>query len=103
MIMIDSLRTLQKDYENYLEGLQAEKKNCKKFLKKVDTIAQKNAEIGLVVDTEEQKLLNEEYLRTINKDIVKVKKVIHRLGVCIDIMLDGEIVEKADEVIMEEQ
>lgn len=103
MIMIDSIRTLQKDYENYLEGLQTEKKNCKKFLKKVDTIAQKNAEIGLVVDTEEQKLLNEEYLRTINKDIVKVKKVIHRLGVCIDIMLDGEIVEKADEVIMEEQ
>ena len=103
MIMIDSIRTLQKDYENYLEGLQTEKKNCKKFLKKVDTIAQKNAEIGLVVDTEEQKLLNEEYLRTINKDIVKVKKVIHRLGICIDIMLDGEIVEKADEVIMEEQ
>ena len=103
MIMIDSIRTLQKDYENYLEGLQTEKKNCKKFLKKVDIIAQKNAEIGLVVDTEEQKLLNEEYLRTINKDIVKVKKVIHRLGVCIDIMLDGEIVEKADEVIMEEQ
>ena len=103
MVMIDSIRTLQKDYENYLEGLQTEKKNWKKFLKKVDTIAQKNAEIGLVVDTEEQKLLNEEYLRTINKDIVKVKKVIHRLGVCIDIMLDGEIVEKADEVIMEEQ
>ena len=103
MIMIDSIRTLQKDYENYLEGLQTEKKNCKKFLKKVDTIAQKNAEIGLVVDTEEQKILNEEYLRTINKDIVKVKKVIHRLGVCIDIMLDGEIVEKADEVITEEQ
>ena len=103
MIMIDSIRTLQKDYENYLEGLQTEKKNCKKFLKKVDTIAQKNAEIGLVVDTEEQKILIEEYLRTINKDIVKVKKVIHRLGVCIDIMLDGEIVEKADEVIMEEQ
>ena len=101
--MIDSIRILQKDYENYLEGLQTEKKNCKKFLKKVDTIAQKNAEIGLVVDTEEQKILNEEYLRTINKDIVKVKKVIHRLGVCIDIMLDGEIVEKADEVIMEEQ
>ena len=103
MIMIDSIRTLQKDYENYLEGLQTEKKNCKKFLKKLDTITQKNAEIGLVVDTEEQKILNEEYLRTINKDIVKVKKVIHRLGVCIDIMLDGEIVEKADEVIMEEQ
>ena len=103
MIMIDSIRILQKDYENYLEGLQAEKKNCKKFLKKIDSVAQKNAEIGLEVDIEEQKLFNEEYLRTINKDIVKVKKVIHRLGVCIDIMLDGEIVEKADEVIMEEQ
>ena len=101
--MVDSIRILQKDYENYLEGLQTEKKNCKKFLKKVDTIAQKSAEIGFVIDTEEQKIINEEYLRTINKDIVKVKKVIHRLGVCIDIMLDGEIVEKADEVIMEEQ
>ena len=101
--MVDSIRILQKDYENYLEGLQTEKKNCKKFLKKVDTIAQKSAEIGFVIDTEEQKLINEEYLRTINKDIVKVKQVIHRLGVCIDIMLDGEIVEKADEVIMEEQ
>ena len=101
--MIDSIRILQKDYENYLEGLQTEKKNCKKFLKKIDSVAQKNAEIGLEVDIEEQKLFNEEYLRTINKDIVKVKKVIHRLGVCIDIMLDGEIVEKADEVIMEEQ
>ena len=31
--MIDSIRILQKDYENYLEGLQTEKKNCKKFLK----------------------------------------------------------------------
>ena len=101
--MVDSIRILQKDYENYLEGLQTEKKNCKKFLKKIDSVAQKNAEIGLEVDIEEQKLFNEEYLRTINKDIVKVKKVIHRLGVCIDIMLDGEIVEKADEVIMEEQ
>ena len=103
MIMRDSIRMIQKDYENYLEGLQTEKKNCKKFLKKVDTIAQKNAEIGLVVDTEEQKILNEEYLRTINKDIVKVKKVIHRLGVCIDIMLEGEIVEKADEIVIEQE
>ena len=101
--MIDSIRILQKDYENYLEELQADKKNCKKFLKKVDAVAQKNAEIGLEVDIEEQKVFNEEHLRIINKDIVKVKKVIHRLGVCIDIMLDGEIVEKADEVIMEEQ
>ena len=101
--MIDSIRILQKDYENYLEALQTEKKNCKKFLKKVDAIAQKNAEIGLEVCVEEQKLINEEHLKRVNADIVKVKKVIHRLGVCINIMLDGEIVEKADEVIMEEQ
>lgn len=101
--MIDSLRILQKDYENYLESLQAEKKNCKKILKKIDAIAQKNAEIGLDVDIEEQKLFNEEYLKKVNADIVKVRKVIHRLGVCINIMLDGEIVEKADEVIMDEQ
>ena len=101
--MIDSIRILQKDYENYLESLQAEKKNCKKFLKKIDAIAQKNAEIGLEVDIEEQKLFNEEYLKKVNADIVKVRKVIHRLGVCINIMLDGEIVEKSDEVIMDEQ
>ena len=101
--MIDSLRIVQKDYENYLEGLQAEKKGCKKILKKIDSVAQKNVEIGLDVDVEEQKLFNEEYLKKVNADIVKVRKVIHRLGVCINIMLDGEIVEKADEVIMEEQ
>ena len=101
--MVDSLRIIQKDYENYLESLQAEKKGCKKFLKKIDSVAQKNAEIGLEVDIEEQKLFNEEYLKKVNADIVKVRKVIHRLGVCINIMLDGEIVEKADEVIMEEQ
>ena len=101
--MIDSLRIVQKDYENYLEGLQAEKKGCKKILKKIDAIAQKNAEIGLEVDIEEQKLFNEEYLKKVNTDIVKVRKVIHRLGVCINIMLDGEIVEKSDEVIMDEQ
>lgn len=101
--MIDSLRTIQKDYENYLETLQTEKKGCKKFLKKIDSVAQKNAEIGLEVDVEEQKLFNEEYLKRINADIVKVKKVIHRLGVCIDIMLEDEIVEKADEVIIEQE
>ena len=101
--MIDSLRIVQKDYENYLETLQAEKKGCKKFLKKIDSVAQKNAEIGLEVDIEEQKLFNEEYLKRLNADIVKVKKVIHRLGVCIDIMLEGEIVEKADEVVIEQQ
>lgn len=101
--MIDSLRIIQKDYENYLESLQAEKKGCKKFLKKIDSVAQKNAEIGLEVDIEEQKLFNEEYLKRVNADIVKVKKVIHRIGVCIDIMLEGEIVEKADEVVIEQE
>lgn len=101
--MVDSIRILQKDYENYLESLQEEKKGCKKFLKKIDSVAQKNAEIGIEIDVEEQKLFNEEYLRKVNADIVKVKKVIHRLGVCIDIMLEGEIIEKADEIITEEQ
>lgn len=101
--MIDNIRGLQKDYEEYLGALQEEKKACKRFLKKVDTVAQKNAELGIAIDVEEQKLLKEIDLERINKDIVKVKKVIHRLGICVDIMLDGETLEKADELILEEQ
>lgn len=99
--MIDNLRSLHKDYEQYLVALQGEKKACKKFLNKIETLAQKNKELGIEIDVEEQMLLKEIELEKINKDIVKVKKVIHRLGLCIDIMLDGEINEEPSEVITE--
>lgn len=90
--MVDSLRTIQKDYENYLEALQNEKKETKKFISRTDTIAKKNAELGIEVNAEELKLEKEITLEKLDKDIVKVKKVIHRLGKCISIMLEDEII-----------
>lgn len=98
--MVDSLRTIQKDYENYLESLQNEKKETKKFISRIDSIAKKNAELGIEVNAEELKLEKEITLEKLDKDIVKVKKVIHRLGKCIDIMLENEIIEEHDEVII---
>ena len=98
--MVDSLRTIQKDYENYLEALQNEKKETKKFISRIDRIAKKNAELGIEVNAEELKLEKEIILEKLDKDIVKVKKVIHRLGKCISIMLEDEIIEDHDEVII---
>ena len=95
--MINSIRTIQKDYENYLESLQTEKKNAKKFVSRIDTLAKKNAELGIEVNTEELKLENEIKLEQLDKDIVKVKKVIHRLGKCINIMLDGQIIDEEEQ------
>ena len=98
--MVDSLRTIQKDYENYLEALQKEKKETKKFISRIDSISKKNAELGIEVNAEELKLEKEIILEKLDKDIVKVKKVIHRLGKCISIMLEDEIIEEHDEVII---
>lgn len=98
--MVDSLRTIQKDYENYLEALQNEKKETKKFISRIDSIAKKNAELGIEVNAEELKLEKEIGLEKLDKDIVKAKKVIHRLGKCISIMLEDEIIEEHDEVII---
>lgn len=98
--MVDSLRTIQKDYENYLEALQNEKKETKKFILRIDSISKKNAELGIEVNAEELKLEKEIILEKLDKDIVKVKKVIHRLGKCISIMLEDEIIEEYDEVII---
>lgn len=98
--MVDSLRTIQKDYENYLEALQNEKKETKKFISRIDNIAKKNSELGIEVNAEELKLEKELALEKLDKDIVKAKKVIHRLGKCIGIMLEDEIIEEHDEVII---
>lgn len=98
--MVDSLRTIQKDYENYLEALQNEKKETKKFISRIDNIAKKNVELGIEVNAEELKIEKEITLEKLDKDIVKVKKVIHRLGKCIGIMLEDEIIEDHDEVII---
>lgn len=98
--MVDSLRTIQKDYENYLEALQNEKKETKKFISRIDSITKKNADLGIEVNAEELKLEKEIALEKLDKDIVKVKKVIHRLGKCIGIMLEDEIIEDHDEVII---
>ena len=97
--MVNSIRAIQKDYENHLEALQNEKKNARKFIAKIDTMARKNAELGIEIDSDSLKLEKEIMLEQLDKDIVKVKKVIHRLGKCIDIILDGEINEEADEII----
>lgn len=98
--MVDGLRTIQKDYENYLEALQNEKKETKKFISRIDGIAKKNAELGIEVNAEELKLEKEIILEKLDKDIIKAKKVIHRLGKCIGIMLENEIIEEHDELIM---
>lgn len=95
--MIDNLRSIQKDYEGYLEGLQQEKKATKKFLAKVDSLAQKNAELGIEVDADSLKLNKMEELENIEKEIAKVKKVIHRLGKCLMIMTD-DLIEESTEV-----
>lgn len=98
--MVDSLRTIQKDYENYLEALQNEKKETKKFISRIDSIVKKNAELGIEVNAEELKIEKEIILEKLDKDIIKAKKVIHRLGKCIGIMLEDEIIEEHDEVII---
>ena len=98
--MVDSLRTIQKDYENYLEALQNEKKETKKFILRIDSISKKNTELGIEVNAEELKIEKEIILEKLDKDIIKVKKVIHRLGKCISIMLEDEIIEEHDEVII---
>lgn len=86
--MIQNLRNVQKDYEEYLLALQTEKKGIKKFLSKIETIAKKNAELGIEVDVETLAKNRQEELLNTEIEINKVKKVIHRLGKCIEIMTE---------------
>lgn len=101
-MMEQSLRQIQKDYENYLYALQMEKKNIKKFLNKVDSLAEKNRELGIEVDSNILKEEKEAKLQQVEIDIVKAKKVIHRLGKCIAIMLEGQINENVEELNIED-
>lgn len=96
--MVESLRNIQKDYEEYLLALQTEKKGIKKFLNKIDTIAKKNAELGIEVDAEALAKNKEEELLNTEIEITKVKKVIHRLGKCIDIMTEEAQIDDIEEI-----
>ena len=96
--MIQNLRNIQKDYEEYLLALQTEKKSIRKFLAKIDTISKKNAELGIEVDAEALAKNKQEELINTEKEITKVKKVIHRLGKCIDIMTEEVQVDDIEEI-----
>ena len=96
--MILNLRNIQKDYEEYLLALQTEKKGIKKFLNKIDTIAKKNAELGIEVDAEALAKNKQEELINTENEITKVKKVIHRLGKCIDIMTEEVQIDDIEEI-----
>ena len=96
--MVESLRNIQKDYEEYLLVLQTEKKGIKKFLNKIDIIAKKNAELGIEVDAEALAKNKEEELLNTEIEITKVKKVIHRLGKCIDIMTEEVQIDDIEEI-----
>lgn len=96
--MVESLRNIQKDYEEYLLALQTEKKGIKKFLAKIDTIAKKNAELGIEVDAEALAKNKQEELINTENEITKVKKVIHRLGKCIDIMTEEVQIDDIEEI-----
>lgn len=96
--MVESLRNIQKDYEEYLLALQTEKKGIKKFLSKIDTIAKKNAELGIEVDAETLAKNKQEELINTENEITKVKKVIHRLGKCIDIMTEEVQIDDIEEI-----
>lgn len=96
--MVESLRNIQKDYEEYLLALQTEKKGIKKFLAKIDTIAKKNAELGIEVDAEALAKNKQEELIHTENEITKVKKVIHRLGKCIDIMTEEVQIDDIEEI-----
>lgn len=96
--MILNLRNIQKDYEEYLLALQTEKKGIKKFLAKIDTIAKKNAELGIEVDAEALAKNKQEELINTENEITKVKKVIHRLGKCIDIMTEEVQTDDIEEI-----
>ena len=96
--MILNLRNIQKDYEEYLLALQTEKKSIRKFLAKIDTISKKNAELGIEVDAEALAKNKQEELINTENEITKVKKVIHRLGKCIDIMTEEVQIDDIEEI-----
>ena len=83
--MVESLRNIQKDYEEYLLALQTEKKGIKKFLNKIDIIAKKNAELGIEVDAEALAKNKEEELLNTEIEITKVKTIIEEYEFKVDV------------------
>lgn len=102
--MINGLRTMQKDFEELLEATKKEKQEVKKSIPKLEKLKIQNEEMGIAVEGFTEKIENATtQLEGYNKEIVKIKKVIHRLGVCINILQGEEVEEVATEIIDDEE
>ena len=97
--MLENLISIRQEYENYLEVCKITKKNRKKELLKLEKLNKLNDENGIDTTPTMEKLesVEREFIEA-GKEISKVKKVIFRLGVCINIMMGGD-----SEVINEPQ
>lgn len=85
--MIENLIAIHSDYENYLEVCKNTKKNRKKELTKLERLIKLNEENGIDTTPIIEKYQTVEIeLSEADQEISKVKKVIFRLGVCINIM-----------------
>jgi hypothetical protein len=98
--MIENLISIQQEYENYLEVCKITKKNRKKEILKLEKLIKLNDENGIDTTPIMEKLesVEQEFIET-DKEISKVKKVIFRIGVCINIMMggDSEVIETPQE------
>ena len=95
--MTEQLIQIQSDYKELLTLMQLDKKDIKKKIQKLETVANKNEELGIVVDTEKIKQEYEDKLNQLNVDIVKIKKVILRLDKCIEILEPNGVYEDVKE------
>ena len=98
--MFENLLSIKQEYENYLEVCKITKKNRKKELIKLEKLNKLNNENGIDTTPIMEKLesVEREFIET-DKEISKIKKVIFRLGVCINIMMggDSEVIETPQE------
>lgn len=98
--MIENLISIQQEYENYLEVCKITKKNRKKEILKLEKLIKLNDENGIDTTPIMEKLESvEREFTEADKEISKVKKVIFRIGVCINIMMggDSEVIETQQE------
>lgn len=98
--MIENLISIKQEYENYLEVCKITKKNRKKEILKLEKLIKLNDENGIDTTPIMEKLESvEREFTEADKEISKVKKVIFRIGVCINIMMDGdsEVIEVPQE------
>lgn len=93
--MVEQIRNIQKDYENYLDACKITKKNRKKELAKLERLKSLNEENGIDTTPILDKIENaKNEFNEVDREIGKVKKVIFRLGVCINIMENKESIEE---------